>query len=58
MKNFKAGIYINQGYYKSYQPELINKQLLIENMEVLQLLSKANRESGRLDIYYANQELK
>ena len=51
MKNFKAGIYINQGYYKSYQPELINKQLLIENMEVLQLLSKADRELGRLDMY-------
>lgn len=51
MKNFKAGIYINQGYYKSYQPELINKQLLIDNMEVLQLLSKADRELGRLDMY-------
>lgn len=51
MKNFKAGTYINQGYYKSYQPELINKQLLINNMEVLQLLSKADRELGRLDMY-------
>lgn len=47
MKNFKAGTYIYQGYYKSYQPELINKQLLIDNMEVLQLLSKADRELGR-----------
>jgi Fic family protein len=51
MKNFKAGTYINQGYYKSFQPELINKQLLIDNMEVLQLLSKADRELGRLDMY-------
>jgi Fic family protein len=51
MKSFKAGTYINQGYYKSYQPELINKQLLIDNMEVLQLLSKADRELGRLDMY-------
>lgn len=51
MKNFKAGTYINQGYYKSYQPEPINKQLLIDNMEVLQLLSKADRELGRLDMY-------
>ena len=51
MKNFKAGTYINQGYYKSYQPELINKQLLIDNMEVLQLLSKADRELGRLDVF-------
>jgi len=51
MKTFKAGTYINQGYYKSYQPELINRQLLIDNMEVLQLLSKADRELGRLDMY-------
>lgn len=51
MKTFKAGTYINQGYYKSYQPEPINKQLLIDNMEVLQLLSKADRELGRLDMY-------
>ncbi len=51
MKTFKAGTYINQGFYKSFQPELINKQLLIDNMEVLQLLSKADRELGRLDMY-------
>ncbi len=51
MKSFKAGTLINQGYYKSYQPEFINKQLLIDNMEVVQLLSKADRELGRLDMY-------
>lgn len=51
MKQFKSGQYISQGYYKSFQPELINKQLLIENMEILQLLSQADRELGRLDMY-------
>jgi Fic family protein len=51
MKTFKSGTYINQGYYKSFQPEIINRQLLIDNMEVLQLLSKADRELGRLDMY-------
>lgn len=51
MKTFKSGTFINQGYYKSYQPEIINRQLLIDNMEVLQLLSKADRELGRLDMY-------
>jgi len=51
MKQFKSGQYISQGYYKSFQPELINKQLHIDNMEVLQLLSKADRELGRLDMY-------
>jgi len=51
MKQFKSGQYISQGYYKSFQPELINKQLHIENMEILQLLSQADRELGRLDMY-------
>ena len=51
MKDFNAGSYINQGYYKSFQPSLINKQWLLDNMEVLQLLSKADRELGRLDMY-------
>ena len=51
MKEFNPGQYVNQGYYKSFQPEIINKQLQIENMEVLQLLSQADRELGRLDMY-------
>ena len=51
MKRFKSGKYISQGYYKSFQPEFINRQLQIDNMEVLQLLSQADRELGRLDMY-------
>lgn len=51
MKKYKSGQYISQGYYKSFQPEPINKQLQIEDMEVLQLLSQADRELGRLDMY-------
>jgi len=51
MKNFKSGLYINQGYYKSFQPTEINKQWLLDDMEVQQLLSKADRQIGRLDMY-------
>lgn len=51
MKEFKSGQYISQGYYKSFQPTLINRQWKIESMEVLQLLSQADRELGRLDMY-------
>ena len=51
MKKFKSGTYVNQGYYQSFQPEPINRQWHIENMELLQLLSKADRELGRLDMY-------
>ncbi len=51
MEQFEAGHYVNQGYYKSFQPNLINKQSQIDNMEVIQLLSQADRGSGRLDMY-------
>jgi Fic family protein len=51
MKDFTAGTYISQGYYKSFQPTLINRQWHLDNMEVIQLLSKADRDLGRLDMY-------
>lgn len=51
MQQFKSGTYINQGYYKSFQPEFINKQWLLNDMELIQLLSKADRYLGRLDMY-------
>lgn len=59
MENFKSGKYINQGYYKSFQPSLIHKTWKINNMEVIQLLSKADRHIGRLDMYseYVNIDL-
>jgi Fic family protein len=51
MKTFKAGTYINQGYYKSFQPNTINKEWKLEDMEIIQLLSEAERELGRLDMF-------
>lgn len=51
MKKFKAGQYIAQGTYKSFQPDYINKKWSIENMELLSLLSQADRQLGRLDMY-------
>lgn len=51
MKDFLAGTYISQGSYKSFQPTLINRQWNLDNMEVIQLLSKADRDLGRLDMY-------
>ncbi|NQY10978.1 MAG: Fic family protein [Flavobacteriales bacterium] len=51
MKNFKAGKHISQGTYKSFQPEEINRQWKVENMELIQLLSQADRQLGRLDMY-------
>ncbi|EIJ38249.1 hypothetical protein JoomaDRAFT_1231 [Galbibacter orientalis DSM 19592] len=59
MENFKSGSYISQGYYKSFQPNSINKEWIINNMEVFNLLSKADRQLGRLDMYseYVNIDL-
>jgi Fic family protein len=59
MKNFVSGIHISQGYYKSFQPNSIHKQWQVDDMEVLSLLSKADRQLGRLDMYseYVNIEL-
>lgn len=51
MKEFKAGTYVNQGYYKSFQPNPINREWQIEDMELVSLLSKADRQLGRLDMY-------
>ncbi|WP_250629724.1 Fic family protein [Aureibaculum algae] len=49
--NFKSGTYINQGHYKSFQPATINKKWMLDDMELIQLLSKADRQLGRLDMY-------
>jgi Fic family protein len=59
MKTFKAGKPINQGYYKSFQPNPIHKEWQVDDMEVLSLLSKADRHLGRLDMYseYVNIDL-
>lgn len=59
MRKFRAGTYINQGYYRSFEPNPINKEWQIDDMQVIQLLSKADRQLGRLDMYseYVNIEL-
>lgn len=51
MKNFKAGNYINQGTFKSFIPEEINRDWTLDDMEVVELLSQADRQLGRLDMY-------
>lgn len=51
MKSFQAGQFVQQNRYKSFQPHLINRGWDINDMELLQLLGKADRELGRLDMY-------
>lgn len=51
MKKFQAGRYIQQGHYRSFQPNLMNRAWTIDDMGLIQLLGKADRELGRLDMY-------
>ncbi|MEO1255839.1 MAG: Fic/DOC family N-terminal domain-containing protein, partial [Bacteroidota bacterium] len=51
MRDFLSGRYINQRTYKSFQPEKICRKWLIEDMELMSLLSQADRQLGRLDMY-------
>ena len=59
MKSFKAGNIVSQGHYKSFQPNHINREWHVDDMQLLNLLSKADRSLGRLDMYseYVNIEL-
>lgn len=51
MKDFKAGRYVPQPHYKSFQPNPINRAWVVDDMALLQLLGQADRELGRLDMY-------
>lgn len=51
MKSFRSGTYIKRDTYKSFQPEPINRQWVLDDMELLSLLSQADRQLGRLDMY-------
>lgn len=51
MKMFRSGHLVQQAHYKSFQPTLIDRKWSIDNMELIQLLSQADRELGRLDMY-------
>ena len=59
MKSFIAGNRVSQGHYKSFQPNPINREWQVDDMQLLNLLSKADRSIGRLDMYseYVNIEL-
>ena len=51
MQHFKAGNWVNQGTYKSFQPNLINREWHINDMPLINLLTQADRALGKLDMY-------
>jgi len=50
MQKFQSGKYVSQGFYKSFQPEFINRKWMVDN-ELLSLLSQSDRLMGKLDMY-------
>lgn len=59
MQNFRSGRFVNQGYYKSFEPNPIYRNWEVLDMEVISLMSRADRQLGRLDMYsqYVNIDL-
>ena len=51
MNRFQAGKYVNQGHYRSFQPNFINREWTIDDMSLIQMLGQADRHLGRLDMY-------
>ena len=51
MESFKAGVYINQGTYKSFQPNPIFRSWELKDMQLINLLTQADRALGKLDMY-------
>jgi len=59
MKSFQSGNNISHGSYKSFEPNHINRSWLLDDMSIISLLSQADRQVGRLDMYseYVNIEM-
>jgi len=51
MDKFSPGYYVSQNTFKSFQPNAINRQWQIINPEIITLLSQADRQLGRLDMF-------
>jgi cell filamentation protein, protein adenylyltransferase len=51
MEKFSPGYYVSQNTFKSFQPNAINRQWQIVNPEIITLLSQADRQLGRLDMF-------
>lgn len=51
MKDFHAGEFVKQAGYKSFIPQLIGREWTLSDPSVIHLLSKADRQLGRLDMF-------
>jgi len=51
MKDFRSGRFVQQAHYKSFEPSLIHRAWMVNDMGLLKLLGQADRDLGKLDMY-------
>jgi Fic family protein len=51
MHSYKSGTWIKRDGYRSFEPSLINRPWRIDEPLVLEALSRADRQLGRLDMF-------
>jgi Fic family protein len=51
MKNFKAGTPVSRPGYSSFEPAPLSREWRLDDMGIIELLGRADRELGRLDMF-------
>jgi len=51
MNNFQAGTWMKREGYRSFEPALINRAWRFDDPQLLEALSRADRQVGRLDMF-------
>ncbi len=51
MRDFKSGFWLKQSGYQSFSPTQVNRQWQLDSPQMLNSLSSADRELGRLDMF-------
>src|SRR6056300_1532253 len=51
MKTFQSGQWAKREGFRSFEPALINRHWFIDQPQVLEAMSKADRQLGRLDMF-------
>ena len=51
ISNFSSGTWVNQFEYKSFRPNLINREWEVDDIELQTLIADANRFLGELNAF-------
>jgi hypothetical protein len=53
LKEYKSGTFTNQFGYRSFHPELLNREWMVSQPELVTLLETANIRLGELNGYFS-----